>query len=504
MKQLGINVKIIDGVDGYSSPYKEEYETYAKIPLFQSGAHPLEKKLGRKTITSPGAWGVLKSYKMILLDALENKYQRILVFEDDLFFIGDFHSRFETFIRDVDDDWKILALGTTQHKWLIPEYLSYREQEIREFDPDQKFYHPLVTDGAFALAYDHSVFQMLIDEIDHMNCPYDSGPVRMVYEKYQKKCFASQPCLVIADVSSSDIREGRNQEEFSTRMKWDLALYNQEKYSELVTIIMPAYNAGKTIEKSIRSILLQTYSNLELIVVDDGSSDNTPKIVEAIAMEDNRVVFQRNDRNRGCYFVRNDALRLSKGKYIAIQDADDISLRNRIEKQLIPLVSGNAFVTFSLFLRSHCKPEELNLEDQEGMKQLVESRRIQVNGKYTYHERYNLALATSVYTREMFEKYGLFWEYRFGSDIEFLERLFFHELGKIFSSADGNAHSFITETKNIPGAFQLLDELLYLSPEMNETNLTRRYEIHGDERKEFFDKFRNRLEGRYDYEYPSF
>jgi glycosyltransferase involved in cell wall biosynthesis len=249
---------------------------------------------------------------------------------------------------------------------------------------------------------------------------------------------------------------------------------------------------------------MQTYNNLELIIVDDGSTDNTEAIVRKLAAEDQRIIYKRNEQNRGCYFVRNDALRLSRGKYIAIQDADDISIKTRIEKQLIPLVSGNAFVSFCLFLRSRCSAEELDLNNQDAMMELVMSRRIKVNGKYQYRDRPNLALATSVYSRELFEKYGLFWESRFGSDGEFLERIFFHELGKTFDESQANAHSYITETKMVRDAFILLDELLYISPDMQESNLSVKYDIKGQERKEFVDKYRSRLAGEFDYQYPVF
>ena len=67
---------------------------------------------------------------------------------------------------------------------------------------------------------DHSVFQLIIDEIDKMNCSFDPL-IRAVYQKYQDKCYVCQPNRIIADVSTSDIRSGLNQEEYSATMKWD-------------------------------------------------------------------------------------------------------------------------------------------------------------------------------------------------------------------------------------------------------------------------------------------
>ena len=161
----------------------------------------------------------------------------------------------------------------------------YKDPGIKDYDPDQKFYFPMKTDGAFALGYDRSVFQFIIDRIDKMNCSFDSGPVRNVYEEYPHKCFVCQPNLIIADVSTSDIRGGRNQEDFSLKMKWDLRLYDREVHDELVSVIMPAYNAEATIAESIRSVLKQSHKNLELIIVDDGSIDNTEAIVRQLASD---------------------------------------------------------------------------------------------------------------------------------------------------------------------------------------------------------------------------
>jgi len=234
LEKTGINAWIVDGIDGYQQPHKEEYEQYYNLPLYEKDAHPLEFRLKRKCISSPGAWGVLKSKKMIFLDAHKNQYRRILILQDDLIFIKDFHSRFSSFINNIDDDWKIIALGATQHKWDIPDYLSYQDQAIKDYDPHQKFYYPLITDGAFALGYDSSVFPLIIHEIDKMNCSFDSGAVRAVYAAYPGKCFVCQPNLIIADVSTSDIRSGRNQAEFSAKIKWDLSLYDYHVTDEVL------------------------------------------------------------------------------------------------------------------------------------------------------------------------------------------------------------------------------------------------------------------------------
>ena len=81
------------------------------------------------------AWGVLKSKKMILQHAIKNNFKRILLLQDDLFFIEDFHKKFEDFIQEIAEDWKLVQLGASQFKWKIPEHLSYRVPLIAEYDP---------------------------------------------------------------------------------------------------------------------------------------------------------------------------------------------------------------------------------------------------------------------------------------------------------------------------------------------------------------------------------
>ena len=101
----------------------------------------------------------------------------------------------------------------------------------------------------------------------------------------------------------------------------------------LVSIVMPSYNTGKYIEASIESVLAQTYSNWELIIVDDCSTDNSDKIV-AKYLADERIRYLRNEVNSGAAVSRNYALREAKGKWIAFLDSDDLWLPEKLEKQL--------------------------------------------------------------------------------------------------------------------------------------------------------------------------
>lgn len=103
----------------------------------------------------------------------------------------------------------------------------------------------------------------------------------------------------------------------------------------LITVIMPAYNSEGTIRHAANSILQQTWRNLELIIVDDCSTDSTWDMAQQLAKEDGRVVALRNPANVGPYVSKNLALRLAKGRYITGHDADDWAHPQRIELQLL-------------------------------------------------------------------------------------------------------------------------------------------------------------------------
>ena len=101
---------------------------------------------------------------------------------------------------------------------------------------------------------------------------------------------------------------------------------------ELVSIIMPTYNCGRFFAESIRSVLAQTYTNWELIIVDDCSTDNTEDVVESF--DDPRIHYLQNEQNEGAALTRNRALREAKGRYIAFLDSDDLWLPTKLERQI--------------------------------------------------------------------------------------------------------------------------------------------------------------------------
>lgn len=98
-----------------------------------------------------------------------------------------------------------------------------------------------------------------------------------------------------------------------------------------VSVILPVYNGGEFIQEAIDSILNQTLSDFELIIIDDASTDGTTDIL--LSYTDYRIIYLRNEKNLGNYPSRNIGLKLARGRYIAVMDSDDIAFPERLERQ---------------------------------------------------------------------------------------------------------------------------------------------------------------------------
>ena len=117
-----------------------------------------------------------------------------------------------------------------------------------------------------------------------------------------------------------------------------------ERKRDMVTVIIPTYNRGSTILRSVESVLSQTYSDLELIIVDDCSADNTQEVIGAV--RDDRVRYIRLEKNQGACAARNAGIDNAKGEYIAFQDSDDEWLPQKLERQLLAMENTGADVCF--------------------------------------------------------------------------------------------------------------------------------------------------------------
>lgn len=114
-----------------------------------------------------------------------------------------------------------------------------------------------------------------------------------------------------------------------------------------VSVITPAYNAEEFLEETVRSVLQQTFSDWEMIIVDDCSSDNTFVIAQQFAKQDARIRVFRNDKNSGVAATRNKALDLAVGDYIAFLDSDDLWLPQKLEKQVAFMDTNHYALTYT-------------------------------------------------------------------------------------------------------------------------------------------------------------
>ena len=197
-----------------------------------------------------------------------------------------------------------------------------------------------------------------------------------------------------------------------------------------VSVILPVYQGEKTIRVAVKSILRQTYQNIELIIVNDGSTDGTEEIILKMIKKYSQIKYIKNPENRGVYFSRNIGLKESTGDFITIQDADDISDNCRIEKSVRAITSGG----FEFIL---------------------------ANGQYIHEfggqvSPVRVIMATFMCGKDFFEKYGMYDENtRHSGDLELLDRAYFKKYGEYkfdnfwywlnYTPCDGNFYGHIYE-----------------------------------------------------------
>ena len=197
-----------------------------------------------------------------------------------------------------------------------------------------------------------------------------------------------------------------------------------------VSVILPVHQGEKTVRTAIKSILRQTYQNIELIIVNDGSTDGTEEIISKMMNKYSQIKYIKNPENRGVYFSRNIGLKESTGDFITIQDADDISDNYRIEKSVGHITRGG----FEFIL---------------------------TNGQYIQEfvgqvSPVRVAMATFMCGKDFFVKYGIYDENtRHSGDLELLDRAYFKKYGEYkfdnfwywlnYTPCDGNFYGHIYE-----------------------------------------------------------
>lgn len=143
----------------------------------------------------------------------------------------------------------------------------------------------------------------------------------------------------------------------------------------LVSIIMPSYNTAAYIKESIQSVLNQTYTNWELLIVDDCSTDSTDEVLETI--KDSRIRYFKNDKNSGAAVSRNKALREARGQWIAFLDSDDLWMPEKLEKQIY-------FMETNSYAFSYTNYEEIDADGNKTGVKVSGPKKITKTGMFNY------------------------------------------------------------------------------------------------------------------------
>lgn len=124
-----------------------------------------------------------------------------------------------------------------------------------------------------------------------------------------------------------------------------------------ISVVMSTYNRPKYVKEAIESILNQTYTDFEFIIIDDCSTDNTADIINKYVSKDERIIFVRNKTNRGLIYSLNHGFTMAKGEYIARMDDDDISEPTRFEKQVKYLDEHPDVIVLGTFIKTFGDPD---------------------------------------------------------------------------------------------------------------------------------------------------
>ena len=231
----------------------------------------------------------------------------------------------------------------------------------------------------------------------------------------------------------------------------------------LISCIIPTYNRGKKISTAINSILNQTFSDIEILVIDDQSVDNTKEVVEKLAKKDSRIKYHINP-NKGANNARNFGITHAIGKYIAFLDDDDVWIPTKLKKQLDKLSSlpSEYGIIYSTFARNKTNGKTARRHPSR-------FSAIKEGDILNYLLKRNfITTSTLLIKKEVFEKSGLFDPtYKSFQDWELLTRIakhyhfsFYNEiLVNMYESDDSIT---LNKTGRVMTSFRLLKQNLHL------------------------------------------
>jgi glycosyltransferase involved in cell wall biosynthesis len=331
-----LNFTFVEGVYGKTdNKCNDIFNEYMSKDIGYNGCSKSEKISKRKMVKNLAVVGLLQSYYNVIQDAINNNYQKIIIFEDDVILHKDFSKILLDNLNRIKK-YNLIRLGTTCHT------INHKNNIYKVRNP---YYRTIPTDGSFAIIYDRKVFVPIINKILQYNQPYDN----ILRELNFSSDYTIYPFIAIAELCVSDNMGARNLLEYSKILKWDLDNFDFKTSLRKVSVVIPIYNNENTIIKSIQSILEQLYDNIEVILVDDCSTDNTVGTIDDFLNTYDghiQIKFIKHDVNKGCYNAINTGIKAATGNYIAIQKPDIVYLPDCVKDQMEDIIKNNYMISF--------------------------------------------------------------------------------------------------------------------------------------------------------------
>lgn len=393
LKSRCVSVQRWNATNGYQGAPLAHYEQYKSRPLGTlkrfSRFNDREIKRGKGFIESAGAVGYIYTYLSILKDAKKNRYEKILILEDDVILCKDFETKFEKFISNVDEDWKILQLGASQYGWN-----SFNEDDAVK----QGYYYPrqLDTCGSFAIAISQDVIDELIEVESFFEAPFDNLPLGEIYDKYLGKCYVCYPNIVMPDVTDSNIRGGRDQFLHGEKMKWDVENFDFPLPVPSISVIVNNKNNLKYASKF--SALKEQFVNIRFFATsDDGlrpihNFDNLDWIKPC--SNANYLSMQPSD----FYITLDEFYILSEDdvfKFLQAKYEDKSFLLTGIA-EFTPKVISTESEKFSVIISTYKRPTNLYNAVRSAATQCYQNKEIIVVNDTGTEEEYNIQIRDAV------------------------------------------------------------------------------------------------------------
>jgi GR25 family glycosyltransferase involved in LPS biosynthesis len=417
--KFNIDFVFFDAIEGKKdTAIVNHYNDYLTWKFSDKRTNPLEKSYKRKLIKSPGALGLLYTYEKILEICIHKKYKNVIIFEDDVLLDNNFVNKTISVIKQ-KPDYDMIYLGASHHIW--------KDSKIEQLENIQIYKAPFVLDGSFATIYSHKIFERFLSLIKKHNCPVD---VCLRYINKKNNSYVIYPNIAIAETTkvSTISNETRNLRFHKNTLRWDLSNINFSRSPLKVSVIVANFNNEVYIPYCLNSLKKQTYSNIEIVLVDDCSTDSSVKVAEKWKKQNKDVDLKiiTLDKNVGAYKCRNIGLQNCNGFFVTLLDSDDVLLSSKIYNDVYNYFN---YEDFTIFLSQMYRSQNINIQSFSDEKLLISEiekereQAIKEYGSYPWDYKFRLGMPTIFVEKSFFNKYGC-WrdDFRFGMDIELIQR----------------------------------------------------------------------------------